>query len=92
MEGNKESEKVFRLVCPCCRSALWVDALTREVIRTERGAARERSSLDDLLMKEEKRRTEFDRKFEATAELEKKKREKAKEQFEKALTDVKPED
>jgi hypothetical protein len=53
---------------------------------------RPKGSLEDLLLKERKKRQEFARKFEATAELEKKKRKKAEEQFEKALTRVENDD
>ena len=43
-------------------------------------------------MKEKKRKGEFDRKFEATAELEKKKKEEVEEGFKKALTEVEQEE
>jgi uncharacterized Zn finger protein (UPF0148 family) len=78
---------VFEVVCPCCQSVLWLDAVTREVIKTEKHAARKRGSLDELLEKEHARRQGFDQKFEATAELEQQKKLKAREKFEKALAD-----
>jgi len=62
-----------------------VDPASRSVIRSEKGAAKPKSSLDELLEKEHVRRQGFEQKFEATAELEKQKKQKAKEQFEKAL-------
>jgi len=79
--------KVFEIACPHCHTTIWVDAATRSVIRSEKGAAKPKSSLDDLLEKEHVRRQGFEQKFEATAELEKQKKQKAKEQFEKALAD-----
>jgi hypothetical protein len=88
MTEGKNSAGVFEIVCPCCQSVLWVDTVTREVVKTEKHAARKKGSLDDLLEKEKKRRDEFERKFEATAELERQKKEKAKEAFEKALGKV----
>ena len=42
-------------------------------------------------MKEKKRKGEFERKFEATAELEKKRRERAEEGFKKALIEAEKE-
>ena len=87
MITRKEKGKVFQIVCPCCESLLWVDAVTREVIQTEKRGGKKKESLDELLLKEKKRTEEFERKFEATAELEKKKLEKAKEKFKKALSD-----
>jgi len=86
MEKTKEKGKVFQIVCPCCESLLWVDAVTREVIQMEKRGGKKKESLDELLLKEKKRTEEFERKFEATAELEKKKLEKAKEKFKKALS------
>lgn len=90
-----EAEKkagVFEIICPCCRSVLWVDGISREIVKTEKHAARKKGSLDDLLEKEKKRQDEFERKFEATAELERQKKEKARETFEKALAKVDKED
>jgi hypothetical protein len=81
-----DKKDVFEVVCPGCRAALWVDAASRTVIKSEKGAGQEKSSLDDLLVKEKKRRDGFERKFEATAELEKEKQEKAREKFDKALS------
>ena len=46
----------------------------------------------DLLLKEKKRQDEFGRKFELTAELEKKKLEKAEELFKKGLSKADKED
>jgi hypothetical protein len=88
MTEGKTTAGVFEIVCPCCHSVLWVDSVSREVVKTEKQAARKKGSLDDLLEKEKKRRDEFERKFEATAELERQKKEKAKQAFEKALGKV----
>ncbi|HEX9901950.1 MAG TPA: hypothetical protein VGB72_03720 [Acidobacteriota bacterium] len=81
-----EKNDVFEVVCPCCRAALWVDAASRTVVQSEKGACKEKSSLDDLLVKEKQRRDGFERKFKATAELEKQKQKKAREKFDKALS------
>ncbi len=92
MESVKKKENVFQTLCPCCQSLLWIDSVTQEVVQSEKGAGKKKKSLDDLLMKEKKRKSEFDRKFEATAELEKQKKEKIKEGFKKALTQTEKED
>jgi len=84
MEQDDEKKNVFELICPHCQSRLWVDARTRSVIKTER-TSKKKSSFDDLLKKEQKRKSEFEQKFEATAEMEKQKREKAQEKFAQAL-------
>jgi hypothetical protein len=92
MSEAKRKAAVFEIVCPCCRSILWVDGITREVVKTEKHAAKKKGSLDDLLEIEKKRQDEFGRKYEATAELERQKKEKAREAFEKALENVDKED
>jgi len=81
---SNDREKTFEVTCPCCQAILWVDPLARSVIKSEK-AARKKESLDDLLLKEKKKQEAFETKFEATAEIEKQKRQKAKEKFEKAF-------
>lgn len=86
---NKEEEKklVFGVVCPICHCELWIDPVMQKVIRSDRGK-RLKGSLDDLLLKERKKREEFERKFEATSELQKERQRKARKIFERALTDI----
>jgi uncharacterized protein with von Willebrand factor type A (vWA) domain len=81
---EKDAGRVFSIVCPCCEATLWIDAETRAVLRSEK-AKKKKGSLDDLLVKEHKRQSEFDRKFDATFELQKEKHSKADELFKKAL-------
>jgi len=78
---------VFEVECPCCHAQLWVDPRTEAVIKSEKGKAK-RSSLEDLLLKEKKKKEETDRRFSATAEMAKERQQKAREMFEKALTEV----
>jgi len=61
-----------------------VDGEAKGVIRSEK-AVREKSSLDDLLRREKKRKEGIDHKLEATFELQKKKHDEAEEKFKKAL-------
>jgi hypothetical protein len=82
MTDKKDS--VFPVVCPCCEATLWVDGKARGVIRSEK-AARKKSSLDDLLLREKRRTEGIDHKLEATFELQKKKHDAAEEKFKKAL-------
>jgi hypothetical protein len=90
--SEDKKDGVFEVVCPCCQSILWVDPVTRKVVKTEKHAAKKKGTLDELLEKEKRRQDEFDRKFEATAELERKKKEKAQETFAKALEKADKED
>jgi len=84
-EESTKGPQVFQINCPCCHTLLWIDSGTSEVIKFEK-AKKKKGSLDELLIKEKKRKGEFDRKFEATAELQKERWKKTKEKFEKALT------
>jgi hypothetical protein len=75
---------VFKILCPCCEATLWVDFAAEGVIRSEK-AAKKKSSLDDLLLKEKKKAEGMDHKLEATFELQKKKHDDAEARFRDAL-------
>ncbi len=92
MKSTNKEKEVFQILCPCCQSFLWIDPVSQEVIQSKKGAGKAKKSLDELLLKEKKRKSEFDRKFEATAELQKKKKEEVEEGFRKALTKAGEED
>ncbi len=87
MSKETEKKQVFEVKCPQCHSQLWIDPLTHEVIKSEKGK-RQKGTLDDLLLKEKKKKEEFERKFEATSEMQKEKQRKAREIFEKAMGDI----
>jgi Zn-finger nucleic acid-binding protein len=84
MAETKDDSHVFSVVCPCCGATLWLDGGTKSVLRSEK-AKKAKGSLDDLLVKEHKRQGEFDRKFDATFELQREKHSQADELFKKAL-------
>ncbi len=88
---TKEKNKVFQIQCPGCHKVLWIDPVTQQVLKSETGK-RKKGSLDDLLVQEKKKREGFERKFEATSELQKERKEKARELFEKALSNIDKED
>jgi hypothetical protein len=92
MKNAKGKKQVFQIICSCCQSILWIDPVTKEVIQFERKAGKKKESLDELLLKEKKRKGEFERKFEATAELRKKRKKKAEDGFKKALTEFEKEE
>ena len=92
MAEDTKKSSVFQVICPCCQSVLWVDGVLGEVVKTEKRAAQKKGTLEDLLAREKRRQKEFGRKFEATAELERQKKEKAKQAFEKALGRIGEED
>jgi uncharacterized protein with von Willebrand factor type A (vWA) domain len=84
MAETKDKPGVFQVTCPCCGALLWVDGQTRAVMKSER-PKKAKGSLDDLLVKEKARTDQFDRKFDATFELQREKHSKADEMFKKAL-------
>lgn len=84
MEKKDESKEIFSLKCPCCRSVLWIDPLVRDVIKLE-SPEKEKKSFEELLAKEKQKKEGMERRFQATAELEKEKLKKALEKFQKAL-------
>lgn len=81
---EKNEDSVFEIACPHCGTVIWVDGENRNVLKTER-AARKKESLDDLLAREKTKRDFLATKFEATASLEKQKKDRAKDAFEKAF-------
>ncbi len=83
---SPQKKEVFQILCPGCGSLLWIDPLTKQVIHSEKRKRKKEGSLEELLLKEKKKREEMERRFQATAELEKKKRKKAHEKFKEALS------
>lgn len=82
---NGDDGNVFEIVCPHCGTVIWVDGANRNVLKTER-PVRKKESLDDLLTREKTKRDGMASKFEATASLEKQKKDKARDAFEKAFS------
>ena len=81
---EKNEDRVFEIACPHCGTVIWVDGENRNVLKTER-VARKKESLDDLLTREKTKRDGMATKFEATASLEKQKKDKARDAFAKAF-------
>lgn len=84
MEKKSKLIEIFSLKCPCCRSILWIDPVSKEIIKTE-SPEKDKKSLEELLAEEKQKKEGMERKFQATAELEKEKLKKALEKFQKAL-------
>lgn len=88
---SAEKSNVFHVNCPVCRSVLWIDPVSQEIVKSEK-SEKKKGTLDELLEKEKKRRVEFDRKFEATAEMEREKKKRAQEKFAEVLTKLDPDE
>jgi hypothetical protein len=87
MAKTKKESRVFQVECPCCKAQLWVDPVIGEVLESEK-AKKRKGSLDDLFLKEKKKKEGVDRRFTATAELAKERQKLAKEKFEKAFSNL----
>lgn len=87
MAKMKKKAHVFQVECSCCHAELWIDPVTKEVLKSEK-VKKKKGDLDDLLLGEKKKKEEVDRRFAATAELAKERQEVAKDKFEKAFTDL----
>lgn len=82
---------VFKLHCPCCGNVLWIDPASRTVLKTEK-VKKKTSSLDELLLKEKKKKDGADQLFASTSALEKKKRAEAQKQFAKVFSELESEE
>jgi hypothetical protein len=87
MIETKKKTSVFQVKCSCCQTKLWIDPISKHVLKSEK-VKKKKGSLDDLLLIEKKKKEEVDRRFDATAELAKEKQLLAKKQFEKAFTNL----
>ena len=79
-----QKEDIIPVHCPCCRTQLWIDTKSGEIIKSEK-AAKEKSSLDDLMAREKQKQAGMDQRFASTAELARKKKEEAQDKFNKAF-------
>ncbi len=83
--------KILKAECPCCRSLLWIDINSHEVIEFER-KIRKKGNLDELLLKEKERKAGFEARFASTAELAKEKQKEANKRFQEAFSRHKVQD
>ena len=91
MADTPAKNGIIEVTCPCCEATLWLDKTAGEVIKSEK-AAKKKSSLDDLWLKEKKKAEGMDHKLEASFELQKKKHADAEKKFRDALNHVEDED
>jgi len=81
------STELIRIECPGCRLVLWVDPVSRDVVKTEK-PEKEKASLDDLLIQEKNKKLAADQRFISTARLRDRKKAEARKRFAEALSDV----
>ncbi len=87
-KNDKKDSIVFKAECPCCGSLLWIDTTNKEVIRFDR-KKKKKGSLDELLLKERKRKAGFEARFESTAELARERQKEAQKKYKEALKRLK---
>ena len=79
--------KLLKVRCPGCRLVIWVDPATETVIRTE-APAKEKTSLDDLLLQEKQKKSAAEERFLSTVRLRDRKQEEARKRFSEVLSGV----
>ncbi len=77
--------KLIEVDCPQCRSKLWVDIESRQVVQHKKATRRETADFSDLLQKEKEKKEKADQRFAQARELEQAKKEKAKRLFEQQI-------
>jgi len=77
--------KLIEVDCPLCRSKLWIDMETQQVVQHKKVDRRDPADFADLLVKEKEKKEKADLRFTQARELEKAKKEKAARIFEAQL-------
>ena len=83
---------ILRVECPECRSILWVEKQTGEIVKREKTAKREKKDFTVLLEKEKKHNEILKDKFEWIKEAEQEKKKELEKIFEKSIKDDPPRD
>jgi hypothetical protein len=85
---NKQKDsKVFKVECPCCGSLLWIDSTHKVAIKYDK-KRKKKGTLDDLILKERKRRAGFETRLESTAELARERQKEAQKRYKEALNQL----
>ncbi|HDP95041.1 MAG TPA: hypothetical protein ENN40_06745 [Candidatus Aminicenantes bacterium] len=77
--------QLIEVDCPFCKSRLWIDLETHQVVQHQKAVRKDPADLADLLEKERERKQKADLRFSQARELEKAKKEKAARLFEEQL-------
>jgi Zn-finger nucleic acid-binding protein len=80
------SDNIMKITCPKCRSVLWIDKETEEIIKVEKNKEKKKHSLEDLLQKEVIKKAKVDERMDSAYLIGKKKKEEAKEKFEQLIS------
>ena len=76
----------MKVVCPVCKSILWINKDTEQVIKVEKHKAKKKASLDELLGKEIKKKELVDETLKAAYDISQKKKAEAKDKFEELIS------
>jgi len=80
---------IIELKCPYCHANLWIDTESKNIIDHKKSLKKNFSSFDDLLNKEKEKKQKVDERFILAKKLEKAKKKKAEELFNRSLEDKK---
>jgi len=84
-KNKKQGTRVFKVECPCCGSLLWIDADQKVALRYDK-KKKSKGDLDDLILKEKKRKAGFETRLQSTAELAREKQKEAQKRYNEAFT------
>lgn len=76
---------IIEIECPECHSNLWVDVDTKTIVQHKKVKKTNTASFDDLLLQEKVKKEKVDERFSMAKDLEKAKKKKAEEIFNKSL-------
>jgi len=90
-KNKKEDPRIFKVECPCCGSLLWIDSTQKVAIKFDK-KKKKKGNLDDLILKEKKRRAAFETRLESTAELARERQKEAQRRYKEAFTHLEKKD
>ncbi|MFO7866109.1 MAG: hypothetical protein R6V02_04760 [Candidatus Aminicenantes bacterium] len=76
------------MTCPICRSRIWVERHTLDVIKSEK-SQKIKESLDELLEKERSKKTQMENKLASTAAMTRERKKQAEDKFSRVFSKLK---
>ena len=90
-KNKQQDSRIFKVECPCCGSLLWIDSTQKVAIKFDK-KRKKKGNLDDLILKEKKRKAAFETRLESTAELARERQKEAQRRYKEAFTRLKKKD
>ncbi len=90
-KNKQQDSRIFKVECPCCGSLLWIDSTQKAAIKFDK-KRKKKGNLDDLILKEKKRKAAFETRLESTAELARERQKEAQRRYKEAFTRLEKKD